>query len=73
MAIQRIKIDRELCIGAGTCSVLAPNTFELDDELKAVLKKSDKKDSDQDILAAAKSCPTQAIILEDEAGKQIYP
>ena len=40
MAIGKIKIDRNLCIGAGTCAVLAPNTFELDDELKAVLKRS---------------------------------
>ena len=69
----KIKIDRDLCIGAGTCVALAPNTFELDDELKAALKKGPKKDSDEDIIAAAKSCPTLAIILEDEQGKQIYP
>lgn len=77
----KIKVDRSLCIGAGTCVVFAPNTFELDNELKAVLKRSpehvegesDKKDSDEDILTAAKSCPTLAIILEDDNGKQIYP
>ena len=69
----KIKIDRDLCIGAGTCVVLAPNTFELDDELKVVLKKGKKSDGDEDILAAAKSCPVLAVILEDEEGKQIYP
>ena len=69
----KIKIDRDLCIGAGTCVALAPNTFELDDELKATLKDNDKKDPEEGILAAAKSCPTLAIILEDEQGKQIYP
>jgi ferredoxin len=73
MSIKEIKIDRGLCIGAGTCVVFAPNTFELDNELKAVLKKIDKKDSDEDIISAAKSCPTLAIILEDDQGKQIYP
>lgn len=81
MAIKKIKIDRDLCIGAGTCVVLAPDTFELDDELKAVLKKGDKQspevvegqDSEEDILAAAKSCPVLAITLADENGKQIYP
>ena len=73
MTIGKIKIDRDLCIGAGTCAVLAPNTFELDNELKAVLKKGDHKDSEEYILAAAKSCPVLAIILEGEDGKQIYP
>jgi ferredoxin len=68
----KIKIDRDLCIGAGTCVVLAPNTFELDDELKAVLKEGGN-DTNEDILAAAKSCPVLAIILEDPEGKQIYP
>ncbi len=79
--IRDIKIDRGLCIGVGTCVVLAENTFELDDELIAVLKqrpepvagKSKKEDSDPDIMAAAKSCPVLAIILEDKEGKQIYP
>lgn len=69
----KIRIDRDLCIGAGTCVVLAPNTFDLDDELKAVLKNEEKKDSDEDILAAARSCPVLAIFLEDSEGKQIYP
>jgi len=71
--IKKIEIDRDLCIGAGTCAVLAPNTFELDNELKAVLKNPGKKDSEEDILSAAKSCPVLAIILEGEDGKQIYP
>ncbi len=71
--LKRIKIDRNLCIGAGTCVVLAENTFELDDELIAIIKKSDKKDTDEDILASAKSCPVLAIILAGEDGNQLYP
>ena len=69
----RIKIDRELCIGAGTCAALAPNTFELDNELKAVLKQGKGKDKEEDILAAAKGCPVSAITVEDDGGKQVYP
>ena len=77
----KIRIDRKECIGAGTCVVLAPNTFDLDDELIAVLrspervegKKGEGKDTDTDIIAAAKSCPVLAIILGDNTGKQIYP
>jgi ferredoxin len=68
----KIKVDRNLCIGAGTCSVIAPEVFELDGELKAVVK--DPKGAAEDkIMDAAKSCPVLAIILEDEDGKQIYP
>ncbi len=72
MAIKKITVDRDLCIGAGTCVTVAPKTFELDDELKAVVKDSEGHD-DNTTIAAAKSCPVFAIILEDEKGKQIYP
>lgn len=68
----KIKVDRNLCIGAGTCSVIAPEVFELDGELKAVVKDPNGAAEDK-IIDAAKSCPVLAIILEDDDGKQIYP
>ncbi|MCH8821421.1 ferredoxin [Patescibacteria group bacterium] len=61
-----------LCIGTDDCSKIAPNTFELDDESKAVVKKQNG-DSDEKILEAAKICPVLAIVVEDENGKQVYP
>lgn len=67
-----IKVNKELCIGAGTCTVIAPEVFEFDDNLKAQVK--DPKGAPEDlIIDAAKSCPVLAIILEDEDGEQIYP
>jgi len=85
--IKKIIIDRNLCIGAASCVVVAPEVFEMDDENKAViLLKGDKREQDETtkdqlmtdlddetILLAAQSCPTQAIILEDEDGKRIFP
>jgi len=85
--IKKIIIDRNLCIGAASCVVVAPEVFEMDDENKAViLLKDDKKEQeeatkdqlqtnldDETILLAAQSCPTQAIILEDENGNRIFP
>ncbi len=68
----KIKIDRSLCIGAGTCSVIAPEVFELDAELKATVKDPNGAPEDK-IIDAAKSCPVLAIILEDDDGKQIFP
>ena len=81
----RIKVDRELCIGAASCIALLPEVFELDEEAKAVIKRAagdktsewtDYKDLPVEasmILEAARSCPTNAIIIEDDNGKQIYP
>jgi ferredoxin len=68
----KIRVDRNLCIGAGTCSVIAPEVFELDSELKAVVKNPAGAPEDK-IIDAAKSCPVMAIFLEDEEGKQIFP
>lgn len=64
---------------------VAPNTFDLDSEGKAVIKKkdgsqtsdfvnySDINDNETNILNAAKSCPVNAIIIVevDEQGKEI--
>lgn len=68
----KVKVDRSLCIGAGTCSVIAPEVFELDAELKAVVKDPHGAPDDR-ILDAAKSCPVLAITVEDDDGKQLFP
>lgn len=81
----RVRVDRELCISAASCIALLPEVFELDEEGKAVLKKlagdktsewTDFKDLPAEaklIIEAARSCPTSAIFIEDDDGKQIYP
>ena len=62
----RARVDRHKCIGAGNCITLAPTAF---DWLAGDYGKSDVvgPDSvDEDVLrAAAFSCPTAAIILDD--------
>jgi ferredoxin len=68
----KAKVDRTLCIGTADCTRIAPNTFELDDEVKATVKKQNG-DTDEKTLEAAKVCPVLAIIVEDPDGKQIYP
>lgn len=69
----KIKVDRDLCIGAASCVALASKTFELDSENKAIVLSEDA-DTAEAIRLAAESCPTKAIILEDaETGKQEYP
>jgi len=72
LKISKIVIDRDLCIGAATCVVIAPQTFQMDEENKAILVNLEGNDAET-ILAAAESCPTKAIFLYDEEGKQVYP
>ena len=70
--IGKVEIDRDLCIGAGTCEVLASNAFKLDSEAKVYIDNLDG-DSDQDIIDAANSCPVFAIKIYDKAGNLICP
>ena len=57
MTIKKIEVDRDLCIGAGTCVVVAPRTFDLDDELKVIVTKPKGNDEDT-IIEAAKVFPS---------------
>ena len=70
--MMRIQIDRDLCIGAGSCVKIAPDVFQLDAEHKACVLDSNDENEDA-IWEAAQNCPTTAIILQDAAGKQLYP
>lgn len=70
--ISRIEVKRDLCIGAQTCVALAGEVFEMDAENKAIIKNLKGAD-DETILMAARSCPTLAIFLYDETGRQIFP
>ena len=69
----KVWVDRELCIGAATCIAVAPNTFELDNEAKAVVLETADKDTIETIIESAKACPGAAVIIEDEKGKRIFP
>lgn len=61
-----VRIERQRCLGAGNCISLAPTAF---DWLKGDFAKADVVDPDsvdEELLrAAALSCPTQAIIIEE--------
>jgi len=66
-------VDRDLCIGAATCVAIAPKTFVLDSEAKAIFLNSVDQDTDQTIIDAAKGCPVAAIIIEDDKGNKVFP
>lgn len=68
----KIEVDRDACISAASCVAIAPGVFQLDDEGKAYVVKPDAE-TEEIILEAAKSCPTQCIKLFDDSGKQVFP
>ena len=59
----RVRADRELCIGAGSCALLAPKAFAVDDDQLVVLVNPDSATEDE-LRAAAECCPSGAIYLE---------
>lgn len=81
----KVKVDRELCIGAASCTAVSPNAFDLDSEGKAVIKHKDGTSTSdwvsgdninapqEEVMNAAKSCPVDAIIIVevDAAGNEV--
>ena len=69
----RVKVDRDLCIGAASCIAVSPSVFQLDDKSKAIVV-DQANDVPENILLAAQSCPTKAIVITDtETGQQVWP
>lgn len=82
-----IKVDPDLCIGAASCVAIDESSFEMNEENKAyVLDHGQTPDEPKyereievtqeeldKVLMAAQSCPTLAVIVTDESGKQLYP
>jgi ferredoxin len=62
----RITIDREQCMGSGNCAFWAPSTFDVDDDMKAVVIDPDG-DSVEKVRNAVEACPTHALAIVDEA------
>jgi len=79
----RVEVDPDKCLGFGSCVIVSPDVFRLDERPgRGVFRSSAKldvldqtggKDFDN-LLTAAQSCPTQAIsIVDRKTGKRIYP
>ena len=70
--IRKIVVDREKCIGARSCVLVAPGVFQMDDEGKAYIVDPESADEDT-LMMAAQSCPVLAIKLYDEEDNLIFP
>jgi ferredoxin len=64
--VTRIEVDRDRCIGSGTCEALAPAVFEVDDEgVMTVLHPEPGEAELSDVREAVQACPTRALTLID--------
>ena len=62
----RIELDRDRCVGSGTCEALAPTAFEVDDDgVLAVLRAEPGEEELPDVRDAVTACPTRALALAD--------
>lgn len=72
-----VNVDESLCIGCCSCEIIAPNVFAINKNSKMNPKSSvinQKGAGVNKIMNAAETCPTKAIIVENEDTKEkMYP
>lgn len=64
----RIVIDRNRCIGAGMCTGIAPDIFELHDGTLVVLQEQPDMNRRTSVESAVLCCPVEAISIDNEPG-----
>ncbi len=65
----RAEVDHDMCIGYAECSRVAPTAFRLNDANQSEVIPAAAGVTDEDLMAAARECPANAIRLlagEDE-------
>jgi ferredoxin len=64
--VSRVVVDRDRCVGSGSCEALAPDVFEVDDDgVLALLRPEPADDQLAEIRDALQACPTRALTLVD--------
>ena len=70
--MEKIKVNKEVCIGCGACTAIASDVFKFDDDgyaytdpEKNIIDNMDEEIK-SDCLDALESCPVGAIVKEEE-------
>lgn len=65
-----VKVDREVCLGNQICMAEAPGCFELDEDGRSRVIRTNLGESDLSLLENAEAmCPTGAITVELAEGE----
>lgn len=67
-----VEVDMGRCIGVGYCVDCAPAMFQLNSNRVAEVVDPEGAD-DETIMEAARSCPVDAIFVETEDGRLLWP
>ena len=65
--MEKIEVDKDLCIGCGACAAYCPDTFEIGDDMLAEVVKNEVT---EEVIEAAENCPTDAIKINNEDAKE---
>jgi ferredoxin len=68
----RVYVDPNRCIANAKCTAAAPGIFVLDDETGVAVIENEERATVEQFFAAARVCPTQAIIIE-QYGRRVFP
>jgi ferredoxin len=61
-----VRIDRDICIGAGLCVLAAPEVFDqADDGLVVMIVDDPGEDADDAVREAVRRCPSGALSLRE--------
>jgi len=69
-----IRIDRDTCIGSGNCTKVAPEVFDLDDELIVTFRDEQTGEIDRErLVEAVRVCPVYALQAINQRGETEAP
>jgi ferredoxin len=69
-----VLLDRDSCIGSGSCVAVAPAVFELDSMVQvAFVPEDDQPVARELLIEACQVCPVDAITLLDGDGDRVCP
>ena len=63
MSKLKVEVDKEKCIGCGSCVAICPDYFAMEGDKAKVIES--KVDDNECVKEAQASCPVAAIIVEE--------
>lgn len=69
-----VTIDPDRCVGYGRCAAVSPGVFMIDEDTGKAFYDEEEilNTTPKSIFAAARACPTQAIVVE-QFGRRVFP
>lgn len=61
--MEKVHVEKDLCIACGSCVAMCPEHFEFDDDN---LAKAINEEVNEEVKDAANACPTEAIKIEEK-------